>query len=227
MSRVMSLLYLAKCTRPDILKDVTFLAGKNSNPSREDWIKVNRVLSYIKYSRDRKLVLKTNGLEVNMYVDASYMTHADLKGHSGGVIMFGPAGALLVAHSRKQRILTRSSTESELVAIDEVGQYATFCAALLSELSGTDVKIHIFEDNQSTIQMVMNGKSNNISTKHIEKRYFLLKQDIEAGKSTIEYLATEHMLADVLTKPMTGEQFMFLVNKIMGEDWRKIKEAKT
>jgi Reverse transcriptase (RNA-dependent DNA polymerase) len=221
MSRVMSLLYLAKRTRPDILKDVTFLAGKNHDPTRSDWIKLNKLLAYVNYSKDRKLVLRPNGLVVCMYVDASYMSHPDFKGHTGGIITFGPESGLMVAHSRKQRIITRSSTESELVAIDEVKQYATFCANLLSELSDQPVLVRIFEDNQSTIAMVRKGESNNISTKHIAKRYYMLKEDLDQGKATIEYLDTDDMLADLLTKPMTGEKFTKFTNKILGEEWKK------
>eukprot|EP01035_Chromulina_nebulosa_P068849 gene68849-94353_t len=54
-----------------------------------------------------------------MFVDASFLSHSDLKGHSGCVITLGLDGGIMATLSRKQKILTRSSTESELVAIDD------------------------------------------------------------------------------------------------------------
>eukprot|EP01035_Chromulina_nebulosa_P016432 gene16432-21772_t len=86
----MSLMYLAKRARPDILRDVTFLASKCSEPTELD-------------------------LDIVLWVDASFMVHEDLKGHSGCVITLGMNGGVMATLSKKQKVLTRSSTEAELV----------------------------------------------------------------------------------------------------------------
>ena len=56
-----------------------------------------------------------------MYVDASYGVHADGKSHTGMTISLG-RGAVHV-RSSKQKIVTKSSTEGELVGLtDSLGQ---------------------------------------------------------------------------------------------------------
>ena len=50
-------------------------------------------------------------------IDAAYGVHNDCKGHSGGSITMGKGSLYTV--SCKQKINTKSSTEAELVAVDD------------------------------------------------------------------------------------------------------------
>jgi len=216
MSRVMTLLYLAKRTRPDILKEITFLSTKNHSPNECDWRKLDRVFEYLNYTKDRVLSLKVDNLEVVVYVDASYLTHDNMKGHTGGVIMLGEKGGTNLAISRKQRILARSSTEAELIAIEEILQYAIFAKEIVGEMVNKEIKVKIYEDNMSTINLCKNGKSNNISTKHIKKKYFVIKEYLDDGSLYIEHLSTEEMVADLLTKPLIGAKFIKFRDMLLG-----------
>jgi hypothetical protein len=161
-----------------------------------------------------------------MYVDASYMSHSDTKGHSGGVIYIGDIGTFISAYSRKQKLITRSSTESELVAIDEVSVYAKFVAKLVRDLTNSSSKIYIMEDNMSAISMVTNGESNNLSTKHIDKRYYMIKEQLDSGEAVIQYLPTEDMVADFYTNPMTGEKFTKFADMILGGRFHNPKDVR-
>jgi hypothetical protein len=216
MSQVMTLLYLAKRTRPDILKEVTYLSSKNLCPNRSDWDKLNRIFAYLNYTKDQILCINVDKLEVVVYVDASYLVHSDMKGHTGGVIMLGEKGGTTLAISRKQKVLARSSTEAELIAIEEVLQYAIFARDLVSELTDTTIKVRVYEDNMSTIKLCNNGKSNNISTKHIKKKYFVIKEYLDEGTVYLEHLSTEDMIADLLTKPIIGHRFVKLRDLLLG-----------
>jgi hypothetical protein len=151
-----------------------------------------------------------------MYVDASYLTHDNMKGHTGGIIMLGEKGGTILALSRKQRVLARSSTEAELIAIEEVLKYATFERDLVEEMVGEKIRIKVFEDNKSTINLCNNGKSNNISTKHIKKKFFIIKEYIDEGLAYLEHLETEEMIADLLTKPIIGQKFVKFRDLILG-----------
>jgi hypothetical protein len=51
---------------------------------------------------------------VKWYVDGSYGTHEDLRGHTGGGVTLGQGFPIVT--STKQKINTRSSTEAELLA---------------------------------------------------------------------------------------------------------------
>jgi hypothetical protein len=65
----------------------------------------------------------------------------------------------------------------------------------------------IFQDNKSTIHMINNGASKSDRTRHMNIRYFWLKERIDDGEVNIEYLPTDQMIADILTKPLQGSKF--------------------
>jgi hypothetical protein len=220
---------LAKRSRPDILKEVSYLSTKNSKPTEKDWKDLEHVLFYLNYTRSRSLVLnRPDELSIKVYVDASFLVHPnDCKGHSGGIVMFGNEKCgLITAYSRKQTLMARSSTEAELIAIYDIAKHAKFVQNLLLEITGLSITIRYLEDNISTIRMVLNGGSNNLNTKHIRLRYFLIKLDIDEGKATIEYCKTEEMLADILTKPMKGKLFTKFCDELMGSKWSKEEGTK-
>jgi hypothetical protein len=130
--------------------------------------------------------------------------------------MLGEKGGTTLAISRKQKVLARSSTEAELIAIEEVLQYAIFARDLVSELTDSTIKVRVYEDNMSTIKLCNNGKSNNISTKHIKKKYFVIKEYLDEGTVYLEHLSTEDMIADLLTKPIIGHRFVKLRDLLLG-----------
>jgi hypothetical protein len=73
----------------------------------------------------------------------------------------------------------------------------------------------IFQDNKSTLAMIEKGRSGNKSTRHINIRYFYLKNKIEDGEVVLEYLPTQEMIADILTKPLQGEAFERLRDSLL------------
>jgi hypothetical protein len=52
----------------------------------------------------------------------------------------------------------------------------------------------------------------------VKIRYFFVKEHVDNGELQINYLPTSVMVADVLTKPLQGEHFRRLRNKLMGID---------
>ncbi len=51
-------------------------------------------------------------------------------------------------------------------------------------------------------------------TRHIDIKYFFIHQYIESGEVVVRHCPTNMMLADVLTKPMSGKQFNALLHAI-------------
>jgi hypothetical protein len=73
----------------------------------------------------------------------------------------------------------------------------------------------IFQDNKSTLAMLERGRSTHKTTRHINIRYFYLKSRVEEGEVVLEYMPTTDMLADLLTKPIQGEQFVRLRDSLL------------
>jgi len=138
-----------------------------------------------------------------------------MYGQTGVVIMLGKHGGPVWAASVKQKIVGRSSTETELIALDYPLPQVMAISYILKEL-GYDVRpIVVYQDNQSTIKMTQKGYDASSHTKHILVRYFYIKERVDAGDVIIQYLPTEHMIADLLTKPLTGKLFKIMRQLIL------------
>jgi len=67
--------------------------------------------------------------------------------------------------------------------------------------------VTLYQDNLSTMHLIERGRAASEKTRHISIRYFWIKQAVEDGEVVIEKLDTKLMPANILTKPLQGEQF--------------------
>ena len=208
-SIVAKCLYLSKRVRVDILLTVSFLTTRVLCPDEDDWNKLSRLLKYLNGSRNIGLCLEPGeSKSLCAYIDASYGVHVDGKSHSGMCMSIGKG--TFYARSCKQKIVSKSSSEAELIAASDMGTDAIhhneFLIGQREEPGPADIK----QDNQSTMAMISKGKSTAVRSRHVNIRYYWLKDRIDNGEVTITYLPTAEMVADVLTKPIQGEKFVHL-----------------
>jgi hypothetical protein len=150
-----------------------------------------------------------------------------MRSHTGAVLSLGQ-GALMPM-SLKQKINTKSSTEAELVGVDDAMNFVEWIQLFVGEQIkstnddsvlkkiGNDVVIE--QDNTSTIQLVNNGQASSTKrTRHINIRYFYVTSKIKDGKIRVIYHPTKQMVSDYLTKPLQGPFFRTDRNSIMGHD---------
>jgi hypothetical protein len=216
-STVARLLYLAKRVRPDILVAISYLAKRVQQPNELDEKKLHKVVRYIRGSRDLGITLQPHSvISILAYIDASHAIHWNHRGHTGMVISMG-RGPIYVKSS-SQKINTKSSTESELVGLsDSIGQVVWTREFLIEQ--GYNVQpATIYQDNTSTMQLVKNGKSNSERTKHIATRFYFVKDRVDRREVRIEHLSTGDMIADILTKPLTGALFIKLRSMLLNSD---------
>lgn len=202
LSIVMSLMYLARFTRPDILFSVTVLATRCSRPTATDMTHAYRVLRYLAGTPNHGLFLDGKAtLAPQIYADASHCTHPTGHGHAGIVITLGSAPVL--CKSFKLKAVTRSSSESELYALEEATTYAVWLLLLLDELRlPCTVPIPVFQDNLSTIIMASKENMSFKRSKHLLTREGFVREKILSGDIVLLPKRTEEMIADFLTKPV-------------------------
>ena len=113
-----------------------------------------------------------------------------------------------MAACTKQELNTRSSTEAELVAVDD-GMSLMLWTKLFLEAQGLIVEDNVLhQDNKSAILLEKNGKaSSSKRTRHINIRYFFIADQVSKGNLRIVYCPTDQMIADYFTKPTTGTKF--------------------
>jgi hypothetical protein len=139
------------------------------------------------------------------YADSSYAIHEDAKSHSGISISLTAGGAAILAMSKKQTIVAQSSTEAELVALHSATRICVWLQQLLISMGLNDLQCPlIYQDNNSTIILARGGKASATRTKHINVRYFSMKEYLDNGQIEIAHKGTDEMVADVLTKPLHG-----------------------
>jgi hypothetical protein len=88
---IAKLLYLSKRTRPDIQLTVLYLCTRVREPTKEDFSKLLKLLGYLKLTKNKVRLVSNSGdmRRLVAYVDASFASHTDGKGHTGLVLKWG------------------------------------------------------------------------------------------------------------------------------------------
>ena len=119
---VMQLMFAATRTRCKILLPTVFCSSRLSRPTEEDQSKLDYCLNWLNNHRSGGICIgkesDPDDLKVYVWADASDNSHHDAKGHSGIVISIGRRNCSPVfVMSKKQTLVARSSTESEMLAV--------------------------------------------------------------------------------------------------------------
>jgi hypothetical protein len=151
---------------------------------------------------------------IKWHVDGSFAVHNDMKSHTGATMSLGKGSAY--ATSRKQKLNTKSSTEAELVGVDDVMSQVLWTRYFL-EAQGYDViESKVFQDNQSAMLLEKNGRgSSSKRTRHINIRYFFVTDRVKSKEVSIEYCPTGEMTGDFFTKPLQGSPFRKFRDRVM------------
>ena len=211
----MKCMFLAKRGRPDIMTGVSVLSTRVLSPREDDWIKLVKMLGYLKTTINKILTLEADDVQVlKWYVDASFGTHADMKSHTGSIFTLG--NGAICSDSTKQKVNARSSTEAELISIDDKIAKIIWMKKFI-ESQGFEISLNvIYQDNTSTIKLAENGKySSGKRTRHFDIKYFYITDLINRKEVSIKYCSSNDMLADYHTKPLIGEKFKNMRDKIM------------
>ena len=114
----------------------------------------------------------------------------------------------IISVSTKQKINTRSSTEAELVSIDDVLSKILWTTRFLKEQGWKVNQNMVMRDNLSSMKFETNGKaSSGKITRHFDIKYFYITDLIERKEVEIQYCPTDDMIADYMTKPLSGAKF--------------------
>lgn len=121
-SAVGSLMYLGMNTRPDIAYAVNNLARFNSNPQKEHWTAMKRVLRYLKGTINHGILYKKDGSDKCIgYSDADWAGDlSDRKSTSGYIFML--SGGAISWSSKKQKCVALSTAETEYIALSGAAQ---------------------------------------------------------------------------------------------------------
>jgi hypothetical protein len=148
------------------------------------------------------LILSANGSGIlKWWVDVSFAVYPNMLGHSGGGLSLGPGFPIM--SSTKQKLNTRSYTETEIVGADDFMQ-AICLTRYFMKAQGYCVKDNVlFQDNIIYILLEKNEKaSSSKRTKHINIRYFFITDRVRKKDVSVVWCPTGDMIGDYATKPL-------------------------
>jgi len=201
-----SLMYLT-VTRPDLMFVVYLLSRFLADPKEEHMMAAKRVLRYLSGTLDFGVFYKRSSvLNLLGFTDSDYARDRyDRRSTSGYVFLLN--GAAICWSSRKQDIVTLSSTEAEYVAATSSACHSVWLKGILQELGVESCEcIDIMCDNSSAIKLSKNPVMHR-RTKHIDVRYHYLRDLVNEGAMRLLFCGTEDQVADIMTKPIKLDQF--------------------
>jgi hypothetical protein len=194
--------YATKRARPDTCTSISFLTTRVREPDTDDWSKLAHLMKYLRGTLTLTLILSANGSGIlKWYMDASFAVHSNMRGHSGGGLTLGRG--FPIVSSTKQKLNTKSSTESEIVGVDDF-MPAIWWTRYFMKAQGYDVKDNVlYQDNKSSILLEKNGKaSSGKRMKHINNRYFFITDRVNKNEVSAVWCPTEDLILDYATKPL-------------------------
>jgi len=201
-----SLRYLTT-TRPDLIFSVNLVSRYMESPNEQHLLAVKRILRYVQGTLDLGIQYERGGAtELVGFVDSDYAGDVDdRKSTSGYVFMLG--GGAIAWASKKQPIVTLSTTEAEFVSASYGACQAVWLRNVLEEIGcRQEGGTLVFCDNSSTIKLsknpVLHGRS-----KHIHVRYHFLRELVKEGTIRLDYCTTTDQVADIMTKAVKREVF--------------------
>jgi transposase InsO family protein len=209
-----SLNYVCERSRPDISYAVNKLSRFANCATEEHFKYLLRILKYLKYTEELEMVYE-NHMEAESFecfCDASFGDDEfDRKSTSGYLIRL--FGNLVHYKTRKQTLVTQSSTEAEYVALAEACRDLIWIKSMLKELGIEPKESVIHEDNLQTINIVR-GQTNPKRTRHIDTKYHFVKDLAEKKIISLKYIETQRQVADLLTKAKDSTTFKALYENL-------------
>nr|GEV45479.1 ribonuclease H-like domain-containing protein [Tanacetum cinerariifolium] len=205
-STVGSIMYVVRCTRPDVAFAQNITSRFQQNPGDIHWTTVKNILKYLRNTKDMFLVyggdLKRE-LKVFCYTDAGYLTNADdLKSQTGYVFILN--GGAVDWKSAKQIIFATSFAEAEYIAAFDASKEAVWVRKFISRLgvvSTIEEPISMYCDNTGAIA-ISNESGIMKGARHFHAKVHYLREVIEFGDIKLEKVHTDDNLADPFTKAL-------------------------
>ena len=172
-----SLIYLT-LTRPDISYAVGVISRYMQNPKKPHLEVARRILRYVKSTLGYGLLYKKGGdCKLAGFCDADYAGDYDTRHSTTGYVFILGSGAISWC-SKRQPIVSLSTTEAEYRAATMAAQESTWLMQLLKDLhQPTKYAPPLYCDNLLAVRLAENPIFH-ARTKHVEVHYHFIKEKV-------------------------------------------------
>ncbi|RMZ74711.1 hypothetical protein DV736_g6719, partial [Chaetothyriales sp. CBS 134916] len=193
--RIGSIIYPASTVRPDVAFGASKLAEFMMNPSPSHLAEANRMITYLYKTRYQAIEYSAVTMDnLEAASDASFADDSMTRRSSQGYLIKLFNGPIAWQASR-QKTVTTSTTEAELLALSYTGREIQFLARIFKAIRlDIDEDLSIDCDNQQTVRIVTQ-QAPTISTKlrHVDIHQFWLRQQVTSGKYQVKWVPTGEM----------------------------------
>ncbi|KAK8713625.1 hypothetical protein V6N13_148837 [Hibiscus sabdariffa] len=207
-SAIGSIMYAMICTRPDLSYALSMTSRYQANPGEGHWIAVKNIMKYLRRTKDVFLVYGgEEELRIKGYTDASFQTDKDNSRSQSGFV-FCLNGGVVSWKSSKMDTVADSTTEAEYIAASEAAKEAVWIKKFITGLGvipSISDTVDLYCDNNGAIAQAKEPSSHQRS-KHILRRFHLIREIIDRGDVEICKVHTDDNIADILTKPLAQQK---------------------
>lgn len=216
-SIVMKLLYLSNKTRPDISFPVAYLATFSHCPTKKNYDDLLQIIAYLKATQSTGILFsKSDNIEcIHVYADASYCLHSDAKSQTGLAVFLGDSSAPIYVKSKKQSILTESTTDAEITAIHSSIYVVNLIKDVYKELN-LKADVIFYQDNKAAETIITTNSNIVKKDRAMKVRIEKLRETLKHLKAEVSHESTTEMIADILTKRLATKVFENLRKDILG-----------
>jgi hypothetical protein len=214
-------LWIAWCTRPDILFAITYLLRFSTNATKIRWDALIRVLRYLKTTVEIPFVLElTNNTSKDKYnvtiIANSDWAHdiADRKSVTKRCVIAD--GVLVNFITAQQATVSTSSTETEFMSTIDACREGLYFRNLLPGLITVVIPIKTSLDNIGAGYIVQNYVSNS-KTKHIDVKFHMIRDWIAKKDFELFHIESNENSADIIAKVLAAPAHRGLVHRLPGD----------
>lgn len=150
---------------------------------------------------------------LSAFADSNYAGDTDTRRSTSGFLLIFNGGPIAWG-SRRQSCVFLSTTEAEYLSMCEATKDIVWTRRLLNSIGCKQIQpISLYCDNQGAIKLTLNPEFHR-RTKHIDIRYYYIREQQLSGSIAVVHVGTKDQLADLFTKALPGPAFQELRKRI-------------
>ena len=197
------LLWVSTNTRPDVSYELSTLCNVGQHATVSDLLQINKLVRRMKQETG---CIKYPNLRDPMkwrlivFSDSSFANLPDYSSQGGHIVFIISEGkvAPLAWQSKKLQRVTKSTLSSETLSVIEAVDAAVLLQKQITEIFGGKPPVIVYTDFKSLYQTVHTSKI--LSDKSLRVSVSYLREYVNKGEITMNWVSSANQLADCLTK---------------------------